>query len=78
MQVNVMQTTKIDGSPKYFNVELLLPEYQHKFKKWNNNAGYVSDKIYSSTLDAFSHWTYDVTEGFLIVVDLQGKRACFT
>lgn len=67
-----MQMCKSDGAPKYYNIEVLLPDYKKKFKKWNNNAGYVSDKIFSSTLDAFSHWTYDITDGFLIVVDLQG------
>ena len=67
-----MQIYKRDGAPKYYNVEVLLTDYKESFKKWNSNAGYVSDKIYSSTLDAFSHWTYDITDGFLVVVDLQG------
>ena len=68
----MVQIFKIDGSPKYFNVEVLLSDYKERFKKWNNNCGYVSETNYSVTLDAFSHWTYTVTEGFLMVVDLQG------
>ena len=68
----MVQIFEIDGSPKYFNVEVLLSDYKERFKKWNNNCGYVSEKNYSATLDAFSHWTYTVTEGFLMVVDLQG------
>ena len=68
----MVQIFKIDGSPKYFNVEVLLSDYKERFKKWNNNCGYVSETNYSATLDAFSHWTYTVTEGFLMVVDLQG------
>ena len=66
-----MQAFKTDGAPKYFNVETVLPDYKN-FKKWNNNFGFVADEIFSSTLDAFSHWTYDATGGFLNVVDLQG------
>ena len=68
----MVQIFKIDGSPKYFNVEVLLSDYKELFKKWNNNCGYVSETNYSATLDAFSHWNYTVTEGFLMVVDLQG------
>ena len=70
--MSVVQIFKINGSPKYFNVEVLLSDYKERFTKWNNNCGYVSEANYSATLDAFSHWTYTITEGFLMVVDLQG------
>lgn len=58
--------------PVYYNVETLLPEYKDGFMKWSNNTGRVCQKNYSAILDAFSHWTYDITKGFLLVVDLQG------
>ena len=58
--------------PKYYNIEVLLPSYQANFRKWSNNWGYVNEEYFSSLLDAFSHWTYVITEEYLIVVDLQG------
>ena len=65
-------------------MEPLLPEYA-KFKKWNTNYGAVN--IDDQLIQAFSHWTHDITgkfvihfdfivifpsDGFLVVVDLQG------
>ena len=70
-QVCVVQRFEGDGTPKYYNVEDILPDYKN-FQKWNTNAGYVNEELYSTTLDAFCHWTHDFTEGFLVVVDLQG------
>ena len=61
-----------DHRPKFYNIEELLPGYEANFRKWNNNYGYVNEEYFSSLLDAFSHWTYVITEGYLIVVDLQG------
>ncbi|CAF4000220.1 unnamed protein product [Rotaria sp. Silwood1] len=43
--------------------------------KWNNNSGGVSLGEYSTILQAFSHWTYHITAGRLMVVDLQGVKA---
>lgn len=71
LQVCVVQEFQNDGTPKYYNLETLLPDYEN-FKKWNTNCGYVNEKDYSATLDAFCHWTYDFTNGYLVVVDLQG------
>ena len=70
-QVGVVQQFEDDGNPRYYNLETLLPDYEN-FKKWNTNCGYVNEADYSSTLDAFCHWTYDFTNGYLVVVDLQG------
>ena len=70
-QVSILQVFTEDGTPKYYTVEPVLPDYK-LFKKWNNNVGFVNEKISSTTLDAFTHWTYDATGGFLTVVDLQG------
>ena len=70
--MSVVQILKPDGSLKHFNVEALLSDYKDRFTLWNNSCGYVSETNYSATLDAFSHWTYTVTESFLMVVDLQG------
>jgi hypothetical protein len=42
------------------------------FKKWSNNQGYVNTSEYAHLLNAFSHWTYEFTNEYLIVTDLQG------
>ena len=42
------------------------------FKKWTNNAGGINKSIYVCLLHAFSHWTYQVTNNYLMVTDLQG------
>ena len=71
-QVGVVQVFTKDGTPKYYNLEDTLPDYRDSFHKWNGNCGYVNEENYSAVLDAFSHWTYKITKGFLIIVDLQG------
>lgn len=45
-----------------------------EWRKWNNNSGGVSLSEYSTILQAFSHWTYHITSGRLMVVDLQGVK----
>ena len=53
----------------------MLEEYlDGNFAKWSNNLGYVNESDYSNTLDAFSHWSYIKTGGYLTVSDLQGLR----
>jgi hypothetical protein len=34
-------------------------------------AGYVNADKFEPTVHAFSHWTYDATNGYLLVVDIQ-------
>jgi hypothetical protein len=53
---------------KYFTFEEYL---DGEFKKWISNASVYSE-FYSSTIDAFVHWTYQATNEYLIVLDLQG------
>lgn len=56
--MSVVQVHESDGAPRYFNVESLLSDYS-KFKKWNTNWGGVN--LDEPLLQAFSHWTYDIT-----------------
>lgn len=35
------------------------------------STGYVNLKNFAASLDAFCHWTYEVTNGYLMVVDIQ-------
>merc|ERR1719187_1672505 len=72
LDVGVIQVNTDDGTPKYYNVEVMLKDYKTNYLKWNNNSGYVNIDSFAATLDAFCHWTHDVTEGYLMVVDLQG------
>ena len=56
---------------KIYQVERRMHQ---EWRKWNNNNGGVSVSEYSTTLQAFSHWTYYITSGRLMVVDLQGVK----
>ena len=63
-----------DGSLSYYTMEDIFPDYNVRFKKFNSNWGYVNKEDFASTLNAFSHWTYDYTHHYLMVVDLQVSR----
>lgn len=56
---------------RYFIIEEFL---DGKFEKWTSNSGIINSESYASTLDAFSHWTYDATDEYLVVTDLQGFK----
>eukprot|EP01031_Cornospumella_fuschlensis_P033657 gene33657-40719_t len=57
------------------------------YEKYNNNTGYVApcptitNHTDHSVVQAFSHWTHEITNGTLIIVDCQGgydkKSNCF-
>lgn len=53
-------------TPFYANMESFVAGH---FEKFNSNLGYVSGC--HDVLQAFSHWTHHVTNGYLMVVDLQ-------
>ncbi|CAF4303631.1 unnamed protein product [Rotaria sp. Silwood2] len=59
------------NSSKIYQVERRMHQ---EWRKWNNNSGGVSLSEYSTILQAFSHWTYHITSGRLMVVDLQGVK----
>jgi hypothetical protein len=46
------------------------PKFRDTFKRFNVNNGII--KEYHSTLEAFAHYTYEYTKGYLVVYDLQG------
>lgn len=54
---------------EYYSVEEFI---EGEFVKWISNDGVINEDIYSCTLDAFSHWSYEATRNYLIVTDLQG------
>lgn len=54
-----------------FSIEELL---EGNFEKWNSNAGFVKNTPEAMLPNAFSHFTYNVSEGKLMVLDLQGTQ----
>ena len=63
------------GSPIFF-VERFLDK--GTFEKHNSNSGYVNDEHHRNTPQAFSHFTFEMSEGRLIVVDIQGIDDLYT
>jgi len=62
-------------NPIWFTSE---PFIAGQYVKFNSNTGYVNDKQYHATLDAFSHFTYEYSNHYLIVVGLPGVHFCLT
>lgn len=50
------------------------------YEKFSNNAGWETNKVSESSLisHAFSHYSYQATEGYLMVVDIQGASGILT
>ena len=64
-------------TPKFYYVENYIPG---KYIKYNNNAGWIKTSIADQTLvaQAFSHFSYQFTQGYLMIVDLQGVGGFLT
>ena len=45
-----------------------------EFVKWSNNLGFVNKEEYSTSLFAFVHYTWEITNHSMMVVDVQGVR----
>lgn len=62
-----------EGTPYCTEEPALIGHYE----KYNNNSGMVvasptKHGVHHEVVQAFSHWTYSATDGFLCVVDCQG------
>jgi vacuole morphology and inheritance protein 14 len=60
------------GAPfKYYYGENFI---RGKYEKYNNNAGWMNmrDSNQSLIAQALSHYSWQLTQGFLMIVDLQG------
>ena len=66
----IYEITSPSPSHKYYYVENYLPG---QYIKYNNNAGWVTDNIAEQTLvaQAFSHFSYQYTQGYLMIVDFK-------
>ncbi|CAG8689436.1 4532_t:CDS:1, partial [Scutellospora calospora] len=58
-----------NNSENCYSIEYFLAA---EYKKFNTNSGVITEL--HSTLEAFSHFTYDFTEKYLVVCDLQGAE----
>lgn len=63
---------KIEETGELYSIE---DYFDGRFEKWSNNAGFINEDSYSATLDAFAHWSYQATNQYLVVTDLQGCHA---
>ncbi|CAG8622659.1 4498_t:CDS:2 [Funneliformis mosseae] len=61
---------RITNGTRYYNVEPKINNTE--FKRFNANSGVITE--FHSTLEAFAHFTYDFTGGYLLVCDLQGAE----
>ena len=59
----------VQVTEKYYTLEEFIEGH---FVKWNNNSSYVNQEDYSATVNAFAHWTHQITNEYLTVTDLQG------
>jgi len=61
------------------NKQICCAEYyiEGKFVKHNNNCGYINEEE-RNTPQAFSHFSYEDSNGQLIVVDIQGVKDVYT
>lgn len=62
------------------NKQICSAEYyiDGKFEKHNNNFGYINDDTDRNTPQVFSHFSYEDSNGQLIVVDIQGVGDVYT
>jgi hypothetical protein len=62
---------------KYYYVENYINGY---YEKYNNNAGWINNNLNESALIAqtFSHFSWQITKGYLMIVDLQGVGGVLT
>ena len=58
---------EISGKKKYYNMEELA---EGDWKKWSNNAGFI--EVEPKQLLRFSKWTYEYTNKYIMVTDVQG------
>lgn len=73
----------IKNSSRWLACENRFPDGALPMIKFNNNAGFVQDpetmdsdgKTRLELATAFSHFTYSITAGYLLVCDIQGIRA---
>ncbi|KAL3692238.1 hypothetical protein R1sor_005889 [Riccia sorocarpa] len=70
-KIKFTKITLLETEGKFYTKEKLL---LGAWARYSNNVQYVNRTHNEATLQAFSHWTYHVTNGLLLVTDLQGVK----
>jgi len=73
MKLVSVSSSKNPLSKKIGEYVLVEAYLEGEWEKFNDNGGGVNEK-YETSLQAFSHYTYDETNGELLVCDLQGVK----
>ena len=72
--VEEVEETNESSGNRRFCAEYLLPTGEIEFTKFSSNTGYWDEDTIDETLLRFTKYTHDVTDGYIIVTDLQGVR----
>ncbi|KYQ89471.1 protein serine/threonine kinase [Tieghemostelium lacteum] len=62
---------KSSETPTYYGLETYI---EGKYEKYNSNAGWKSDNPETAIFQTFSHWTYNISNGKAMVIDIQGVK----
>ena len=75
--INFIHNYIYEADDKLYLVENYI---EGKYEKYNNNAGWIKESIADVTLlaQAFSHFSYQISKGYLLIVDLQGVGGYLT
>ncbi|PKC16923.1 kinase-like protein [Rhizophagus irregularis] len=68
LYAKLLRCGTIDLCTRYYTIELRLKDTD--YKRFNTNTGVIVEL--RPALEAFSHFTYVYTKGYLVVCDLQG------
>ncbi|PKY56908.1 kinase-like protein [Rhizophagus irregularis] len=68
LNVKLLRCGTIDFSTRYYTIEPKL--HNMEYKRFNANTGVITEL--RPILEAFVHFTYEYTKGYLVVCDLQG------
>ena len=68
---------KLPSHQQFISVENYI---EGEYNKYNNNAGWINDNLNETSLiaQAFSHFSWQITRGYLMIVDLQGVNGVLT
>jgi hypothetical protein len=72
-----IQSDSVSHPYKFYTAENYI---KGEYVKYNNNAGWISQNVTDQVLlaQAFSHFSWQITQGYLCVVDLQGVGGFLT
>ena len=71
------ENNRLPSHQQYYLVENYI---EGEYNKYNNNAGWINSNLTenSEVAQAFSHFSWQITRGYLMIVDLQGVEEKLT